>query len=55
MAVFRNTLYKMKAKQLRPPTKKHLGKNLRQVKPFMTTPEVFQEALLEARGMHGGT
>ena len=40
------------AKPVRPPrTKKHLGKNVRQVKPFVTTPEVFQEALSVANGL----
>ena len=37
-AVFNHILDKQMSKHVRPPTKKHLGTQMRKVKPFITTP-----------------
>ena len=40
LAVFRNTMSKAVSKAVKPPAKKHLGKKLRVVSPFVTAKEL---------------
>lgn len=44
-ALFTHLLERQLAKHVRPPTRKHRGKKVRQSKPVFTTMEVWQEQL----------
>lgn len=50
-AVFTHMLNKALAKHVRPPTKRHRGKKLRQSKPIMTTADIWQEQLSTSKGL----
>lgn len=50
-AVFNHMLDKSLAKHVRPPTKKHRGKKLRQSKPILTTAGIWQEQLSASKGL----
>ena len=49
-AIFENTMNIELAKAVKPPAKKHLGKRLRVVEPFITAKEVWVEQFTIARG-----
>ena len=51
LAVFRNTMSKAVSKAVKPPAKKHLGKKLRVVSPFVTAKELVQEQFSTALGL----
>lgn len=50
-AVLVHMLNKQITKHVRPPTKKHRGKRLREAKPLLTTASVWQEQLSIANGL----
>ena len=50
-AVFENMMDEQLAKAIKPPAKKHLGRRLREVPPFLTALEVLQDQVSTARGL----
>lgn len=50
-AVFAHMLNKSLGKHVRPPTKKHRGKKLRESKPIMTTMDIWQEQFATNKGL----
>lgn len=50
-AVFEHMLDRMIAKHVRPPTKRHRGKKLRESKPVVTSEGLWQEQFLTSKGL----